>query len=116
MNLDNHAKKKLIKLVGERYCKTTDVLTITTDRWVELCGLVFFIVCVYLSVCLCVCAFVVCASVCATVCACAPSDNAAFSVDDSTYHLSSYMIYAGNYVELKDFIISHVMLLFYTLK
>nr|XP_048288660.1 28S ribosomal protein S35, mitochondrial isoform X1 [Myodes glareolus] len=32
LNLDNHAKKKLIKLVGERYCKTTDVLTITTDR------------------------------------------------------------------------------------
>ncbi|CAO2607232.1 28S ribosomal protein S35, mitochondrial [Lemmus lemmus] len=32
LNLDNHARKKLIKLVGERYCKTTDVLTITTDR------------------------------------------------------------------------------------
>lgn len=32
LNLDNHAKKKLIKLVGERYCKATDVLTITTDR------------------------------------------------------------------------------------
>lgn len=32
LNLDNHAKKKLIKLVGERYCKTTDVLTIKTDR------------------------------------------------------------------------------------
>ncbi|XP_027285877.1 28S ribosomal protein S35, mitochondrial isoform X3 [Cricetulus griseus] len=32
LNLDNHAKKKLIKLVGDRYCKTTDVLTITTDR------------------------------------------------------------------------------------
>ncbi|XP_005364669.1 28S ribosomal protein S35, mitochondrial isoform X1 [Microtus ochrogaster] len=32
LNLDNHAKKKLIKLVGERYCKNTDVLTITTDR------------------------------------------------------------------------------------
>ncbi|XP_051011566.1 28S ribosomal protein S35, mitochondrial [Acomys russatus] len=32
LNLDNHAKKKLIKLVGERYCQTTDVLTITTDR------------------------------------------------------------------------------------
>uniref|UniRef100_A0A8C0PGY1 Mitochondrial ribosomal protein S35 n=2 Tax=Canis lupus familiaris TaxID=9615 RepID=A0A8C0PGY1_CANLF len=25
LNLDDHAKKKLIKLVGERYCKTTDV-------------------------------------------------------------------------------------------
>ncbi|KAL1775712.1 28S ribosomal protein S35, mitochondrial [Sigmodon hispidus] len=32
LNLDDHAKKKLIKLVGERYCTTTDVLTITTDR------------------------------------------------------------------------------------
>ncbi|XP_062050994.1 small ribosomal subunit protein mS35 [Lepus europaeus] len=32
LNLDDHAKKKLIKLVGERYCKTSDVLTIRTDR------------------------------------------------------------------------------------
>ncbi|XP_062990466.1 small ribosomal subunit protein mS35 [Elgaria multicarinata webbii] len=32
LNLDDHAKKKLIKLVGERYCKGTDILTITTDR------------------------------------------------------------------------------------
>uniref|UniRef100_I3MI91 Small ribosomal subunit protein mS35 mitochondrial conserved domain-containing protein n=1 Tax=Ictidomys tridecemlineatus TaxID=43179 RepID=I3MI91_ICTTR len=32
LNLVDHAKKKLIKLVGERYCKTTDVLTIKTDR------------------------------------------------------------------------------------
>ncbi|KAL9854907.1 small ribosomal subunit protein mS35 isoform 1-T1 [Geothlypis trichas] len=32
LNLDDHAKKKLIKLVGERYCQETDVLTITTDR------------------------------------------------------------------------------------
>ncbi|NXW51636.1 RT35 protein, partial [Nyctiprogne leucopyga] len=32
LNLDDHAKKKLIKLVGERYCKDTDTLTITTDR------------------------------------------------------------------------------------
>ncbi|KAL6072181.1 hypothetical protein STEG23_011674 [Scotinomys teguina] len=32
LNLDNHAKKTLIKLVGERYCKTIDMLTITTDR------------------------------------------------------------------------------------
>ncbi|XP_068951007.1 small ribosomal subunit protein mS35 [Petaurus breviceps papuanus] len=32
LNLDDHAKKKFIKLVGERYCKTTDLLTITTDR------------------------------------------------------------------------------------
>ncbi|KAK2101782.1 hypothetical protein P7K49_019448 [Saguinus oedipus] len=31
LNLDDHAKKKLIKLVGERYCKTTDMLTIKTD-------------------------------------------------------------------------------------
>lgn len=33
LNLDDHAKKKLIKLVGERYCKDTDKLTITTDRY-----------------------------------------------------------------------------------
>ncbi|XP_061332303.1 small ribosomal subunit protein mS35 [Pezoporus flaviventris] len=32
LNLDDHAKKKLVKLVGERYCKDTDTLTITTDR------------------------------------------------------------------------------------
>ncbi|XP_033004120.1 28S ribosomal protein S35, mitochondrial isoform X2 [Lacerta agilis] len=32
LNLDDHAKKKLIKLVGERYCEGTDTLTITTDR------------------------------------------------------------------------------------
>lgn len=32
LNLDKHARQKMIKLVGERYCKDTDVLTITTDR------------------------------------------------------------------------------------
>ncbi|XP_071407543.1 small ribosomal subunit protein mS35 [Pithys albifrons albifrons] len=32
LNLDDHAKKKLVKLVGERYCRETDVLTIVTDR------------------------------------------------------------------------------------
>lgn len=32
LNLDDHAKKKLIKLVGDRYCKTTDLLTIRADR------------------------------------------------------------------------------------
>ncbi|XP_069759880.1 small ribosomal subunit protein mS35 isoform X2 [Narcine bancroftii] len=32
LNLDDHAKKKLIKLVGNRYNKNTDILTITTDR------------------------------------------------------------------------------------
>ncbi|KAB0352373.1 hypothetical protein FD754_017230 [Muntiacus muntjak] len=32
LNLDDHAKKKLIKLVGDRYCQSTDVLTIKTDR------------------------------------------------------------------------------------
>ncbi|XP_078529878.1 small ribosomal subunit protein mS35 [Lissotriton helveticus] len=32
LNLDDHARKKLIKLVGERYCKGTDTLTITADR------------------------------------------------------------------------------------
>ncbi|XP_028815017.1 small ribosomal subunit protein mS35 [Denticeps clupeoides] len=31
LNLDEHARKKMIKLVGERYCKETDTLTITTD-------------------------------------------------------------------------------------
>ncbi|KAG9330134.1 hypothetical protein JZ751_027218 [Albula glossodonta] len=31
LNLDDHAQKKLIKLVGERYNKDTDVLTLTTD-------------------------------------------------------------------------------------
>ncbi|XP_061629581.1 small ribosomal subunit protein mS35 [Phyllopteryx taeniolatus] len=31
LNLDNHARKKMIRLVGERYCKDTDVLTITTN-------------------------------------------------------------------------------------
>ncbi|XP_058146967.1 small ribosomal subunit protein mS35-like [Dasypus novemcinctus] len=32
LKLDDHAKKQLIKLVGEQYCQTTDVLTIRTDR------------------------------------------------------------------------------------
>ncbi|XP_030587503.1 small ribosomal subunit protein mS35 [Archocentrus centrarchus] len=31
LNLDDHARKKMIKLVGERYCKDTDVLRIKTD-------------------------------------------------------------------------------------
>ncbi|TKS73704.1 28S ribosomal protein S35, mitochondrial [Collichthys lucidus] len=31
LNLDEHARKKMLKLVGERYCKDTDTLTITTD-------------------------------------------------------------------------------------
>ncbi|KAI1883374.1 hypothetical protein AGOR_G00230760 [Albula goreensis] len=31
LNLDDHAQKKLIKLVGKRYNKDTDVLTLTTD-------------------------------------------------------------------------------------
>ncbi|CAG5957731.1 unnamed protein product [Menidia menidia] len=31
LNLDEHARKKMLKLVGERYCRDTDVLTITTD-------------------------------------------------------------------------------------
>ncbi|CAB1331511.1 unnamed protein product, partial [Coregonus sp. 'balchen'] len=31
LNLDDHARKKMVKLVGERYCKETDTLTITTD-------------------------------------------------------------------------------------
>lgn len=34
LNLDDHARKKMIKLSDERYCKDTDTLTITTDRWV----------------------------------------------------------------------------------
>ncbi|XP_060634092.2 small ribosomal subunit protein mS35 [Anolis sagrei] len=32
LNLDDHAKTKLIKLAGERYSKGTDTLIITTDR------------------------------------------------------------------------------------
>uniref|UniRef100_H3CCM7 Mitochondrial ribosomal protein S35 n=1 Tax=Tetraodon nigroviridis TaxID=99883 RepID=H3CCM7_TETNG len=32
LNLDDHARKKMIKLVGERYSKDTDVLTIKADR------------------------------------------------------------------------------------
>ncbi|XP_007442277.1 28S ribosomal protein S35, mitochondrial [Python bivittatus] len=32
LNLDDHAKKKFIKLVGERYCVNTDTVAITTDR------------------------------------------------------------------------------------
>ncbi|MEQ2302941.1 28S ribosomal protein S35, mitochondrial [Ameca splendens] len=30
-NLDDHARKKMLKLVGERYCKDSDILSITTD-------------------------------------------------------------------------------------
>ncbi|KAJ8382788.1 hypothetical protein SKAU_G00035660 [Synaphobranchus kaupii] len=32
LNLDDHAQKKLIKLVGERYNRDTDVLTLTAER------------------------------------------------------------------------------------
>uniref|UniRef100_A0A8C8G0Y6 Small ribosomal subunit protein mS35 mitochondrial conserved domain-containing protein n=1 Tax=Oncorhynchus tshawytscha TaxID=74940 RepID=A0A8C8G0Y6_ONCTS len=54
LNLDNHARKKMVKLVGERYCKETDTLTITRqvnsrfmtppctvlyhESWVKDCG------------------------------------------------------------------------------
>ncbi|XP_054476386.1 28S ribosomal protein S35, mitochondrial [Anoplopoma fimbria] len=31
LNLDDHARKKMLKLVGERYCKDTDTLTVTAD-------------------------------------------------------------------------------------
>ncbi|XP_041853594.1 28S ribosomal protein S35, mitochondrial [Melanotaenia boesemani] len=31
LNLDDHAKKKMLKLVGQRYSKDTDILTITAD-------------------------------------------------------------------------------------
>ncbi|KAL2093884.1 hypothetical protein ACEWY4_011196 [Coilia grayii] len=31
LNLDEHARKKMVKLVGDRYCKETDTLTIITD-------------------------------------------------------------------------------------
>ncbi|XP_072291550.1 small ribosomal subunit protein mS35 [Eucyclogobius newberryi] len=31
LNLDDHARKKMIKLVGSRYRKNTDLITITTD-------------------------------------------------------------------------------------
>ncbi len=42
LNLDDHARKKMIKLSEERYCKNTDTLTITTDRCV-----VWYIFCVW---------------------------------------------------------------------
>ncbi|KAM3870468.1 small ribosomal subunit protein mS35 [Diretmus argenteus] len=31
LNLDDHARKKMLKLVGKRYCKATGILTITAD-------------------------------------------------------------------------------------
>ncbi|XP_015255715.1 PREDICTED: 28S ribosomal protein S35, mitochondrial [Cyprinodon variegatus] len=31
LNLDEHARKKMLKLVGERYCKDSDILSIKTD-------------------------------------------------------------------------------------
>uniref|UniRef100_A0A8C5C2E1 Small ribosomal subunit protein mS35 mitochondrial conserved domain-containing protein n=1 Tax=Gadus morhua TaxID=8049 RepID=A0A8C5C2E1_GADMO len=31
LNLDEHAREKMLKLLGDRYCKDTDILTITTD-------------------------------------------------------------------------------------
>ncbi|XP_068459412.1 small ribosomal subunit protein mS35 [Clinocottus analis] len=31
LNLDDHASKKMLKLVGDRYCKDTDILTIKAD-------------------------------------------------------------------------------------
>ncbi|CAL8260937.1 unnamed protein product [Merluccius merluccius] len=31
LNLDDHARKKMLKLVGDRYSKDTDIVTITTD-------------------------------------------------------------------------------------
>ncbi|TNN49855.1 28S ribosomal protein S35, mitochondrial [Liparis tanakae] len=31
LNLDDHASKKMLKLVGNKYCKDTDVITIKTD-------------------------------------------------------------------------------------
>ncbi|XP_040895294.1 28S ribosomal protein S35, mitochondrial [Toxotes jaculatrix] len=31
LNLDDHARKKLLKLAGDRYCKDSDVLTLTTN-------------------------------------------------------------------------------------
>uniref|UniRef100_A0A671MJU5 Uncharacterized protein n=1 Tax=Sinocyclocheilus anshuiensis TaxID=1608454 RepID=A0A671MJU5_9TELE len=34
LNLDDHARKKMLKLSEERYCKDTDTLTTTTDRCV----------------------------------------------------------------------------------
>lgn len=32
LNLDDHARKKMIKLVGERYDKGSDILSIKADR------------------------------------------------------------------------------------
>ncbi|XP_014907175.1 small ribosomal subunit protein mS35 [Poecilia latipinna] len=31
LNLDDHARKKMLKLVGDRYCKDSDILTIKTE-------------------------------------------------------------------------------------
>ncbi|KAM4618925.1 small ribosomal subunit protein mS35 isoform 2-T2 [Polymixia lowei] len=31
LNLDDHARKKMLRLVGDRYCKDTDILTIRAD-------------------------------------------------------------------------------------
>ncbi|CAL8375884.1 unnamed protein product [Arctogadus glacialis] len=31
LNLDEHAREKMLKLLGDRYCKGTDILTIPTD-------------------------------------------------------------------------------------
>ncbi|XP_008310452.1 small ribosomal subunit protein mS35 [Cynoglossus semilaevis] len=31
LSLDDHARKKFIKLVGNKYCKSSDIVTITTD-------------------------------------------------------------------------------------
>uniref|UniRef100_A0A1A8RRW3 Mitochondrial ribosomal protein S35 n=2 Tax=Nothobranchius TaxID=28779 RepID=A0A1A8RRW3_9TELE len=31
LKLDDHARKKMLKLVGDRYCKDSDILTITAD-------------------------------------------------------------------------------------
>ncbi|XP_012697893.2 28S ribosomal protein S35, mitochondrial [Clupea harengus] len=32
LNLDEHARKKMVKLVGDRYCEETDTLTIVTEN------------------------------------------------------------------------------------
>lgn len=32
LNLNDSAKEKMMRLVGDRYCRETDVLTLITDR------------------------------------------------------------------------------------
>lgn len=44
LHLDEHAKDKLRRLVGNRYHEETNTLTIVTDRWVH-----FYSICVFIN-------------------------------------------------------------------